>query len=132
MARPPSQHPTEAELAILHVLWEHGPCRLSQIRECLSPQRELAPSTIATTLGIMFRKKLVQRQKRKGVITWRALVDRAAASDDMLNNLIDRIFDGSAKNLMAHLIEQKHLNASDHHAIRQLLKDAQNNQPRQS
>ena len=52
MARPPSSQPTDAELEILKVLWEHGPAGLGQVHAAIQESRPVALTTIATTLKV--------------------------------------------------------------------------------
>ncbi len=60
MARPPNTQPTDAELEILKVLWEHGPAGLGQIHAAIQERRQVALTTIATTLKTMLGKSLVK------------------------------------------------------------------------
>ena len=61
MARPPSVHPTDAELEILKVLWDAGPSELGKIATALNRGRAVATTTVATTLKVMLQKGSVGR-----------------------------------------------------------------------
>lgn len=63
MAPNPSGQPTDAEMAILHVLWEQGPSTVREVHERLSATRELAPTTVLTQLQVMHKKGLVVRDE---------------------------------------------------------------------
>ena len=63
MARSPSDQPTQRELEILAVLWEHGPASLGTVCDALRRQRPLATTTVATMLKVMLDKKLVTRRR---------------------------------------------------------------------
>jgi BlaI family transcriptional regulator, penicillinase repressor len=74
MARPPSTHPTDAEMEVLKVLWEHGTAGLGQVHAAIQERRQVALTTIATTLKTMLAKGLVAR--REGSVeywTWRTV-----------------------------------------------------------
>jgi predicted transcriptional regulator len=105
MARPRSTHPTDAELEILHVLWKTGPAGLGTVHAELSGQREVAKTTVATMLTLMLQKKLVRRSKGSHGYLWSAAVTREETASGMVGSLIDRVFDGSAQRMVAHLVE---------------------------
>jgi BlaI family penicillinase repressor len=121
MARPGSKHPTEGELTILKVLWDQGPTRLSAICESLSVNRKTAPSTVATMLKIMKNKGLVKRVASDRGVVWQAELSQEKAGGGMLQSLMSRLFDGSASNLVMHLLERGDLSQTEQDEIRGLL-----------
>ncbi len=124
MARKTTVQPTDGELNILGVLWERGPSRLSQICEALSTQRQVAPTTVATMLKIMSRKGQVERIDGAEGIRWQAILSQSEAGNSLLRRLVDRVFEGSTRNLVLHLLEAGHLSAQDQQEIRTLLERA--------
>ncbi len=65
MARPKSLHPTELELQILKVLWDRSPLPVREIRQALADGgRDLAHTSVITTLGVMVRKRYLRRTKQ--------------------------------------------------------------------
>jgi predicted transcriptional regulator len=123
MARPASEHPTEGELEILKVLWEVGPSELGPIRAALQRRRPVATTTVATMLKLMLAKGLVQRDDGPRGYVWSAGVSHEAAANTLVGNLLDRLFEGSARRLVAHMIERGKLSAQDREALRRLLED---------
>ena len=121
MARRPSGQPTDAELAILQVLWGEGPSGLGGVHEALRASRPVALTTVATTLKVMLDKGLVRREDGPKGYLWSAATTRGAAASGMVGKLLDGVFDGSARGLVAHLIEQGKLDDRDKQAIRDLL-----------
>jgi BlaI family transcriptional regulator, penicillinase repressor len=125
MARPASEQPTDRELEILKVLWEHGPCGLKRVCDGLRRARPVATTTVATMLKLMQEKGLVQRGapgEGRGSV-YSARISRDAASTGLIRRLVDNIFDGSARRLMAHMLENENLSERDHAEIRRLLDD---------
>ena len=106
MARKRSKEPTDAELRLLNCLWKCEGMRLSELAAALreSEGAALANTTIATTLKVMSEKKLVRRTTRGSQVVWKALVSREKASSGSVERLLDRLFEGSASKLVAHLI----------------------------
>jgi BlaI family transcriptional regulator, penicillinase repressor len=122
MARPANEQPTEGELEILKVLWERGPCGLKHVCSGLRASRSVATTTVATMLRLMVEKGLVDRAEPgpQGSL-YSARVSRDAASAGLVRRLIDQVFDGSARRLVAHMIEGERLSEQDRDEIRRLL-----------
>ncbi len=121
MARSSSKYPTQGELAILKVLWEQGPLRLSILCEHLNGERKPAPSTVATLLKIMKGKGSVKRVSRKAGMVWKAEVTRKEVGSVMLQNLVDQFFEGSALKLVSQLLENGQLSHKDQEAIHEIM-----------
>jgi predicted transcriptional regulator len=122
MARPPSQQPTDGELELLAFLWEHGPTPLRQICSGLRHRRPVATTTVATMLGVMLGKGLVARTSGPRGYLWSAAVSRQAATNSLVGKLVDRMFDGSAQRLVAHLIESGEFSPAEQAEIESLLR----------
>jgi BlaI family transcriptional regulator, penicillinase repressor len=122
MARPPSKQPTDGELEILKVLWETGPAGLGQIHAVLEERRGVATTTVATMLKMMLAKELVQREDGPRGYLWTAGVSRKAAVSGLLGKLVQHVFDGSARRLVAHLIEEGELDDRERDEILEILK----------
>jgi predicted transcriptional regulator len=121
MARPASQHPTDGELEILRVLWEHKSATLGQVCQALRADRDVATTTVATMLGVMLDKGLVRRKKTARGNQWSAAVTHAAAAKGMVGKLVDGVFDGSASRLVTHLVEGGKLSLDELADLRTLL-----------
>lgn len=121
MARRASKQPTDGELEILHILWESGPTELKTIRDALQRERPVATTTIATMLGVMLDKGLVRRANGPRGYRWSAAMTRETAARSMLGKIVDRMFDGSASLLVAHLIDDGKLSESERKKIESLL-----------
>jgi BlaI family transcriptional regulator, penicillinase repressor len=125
MARPASEQPTDRELEILKVLWEHGPCGLKRVCDGLRRARPVATTTVATMLKLMQEKGLVVRGVRgdaRGAV-YSAKISREVASTGLIRRLVEIIFDGSARRLLAHMLENENLSERDYAEIRRLLDD---------
>jgi BlaI family transcriptional regulator, penicillinase repressor len=121
MARPTSKHPTELELEILKVLWRQGPASVKQIQEALAPQRELAYTTIATMLSIMAGKKYLRKKRGTAGPIYEATVDEQRAAGGMLQDLVDRVYDGSTLAVIHQLLDTADIDADELARIRKLI-----------
>lgn len=124
MARPPSIHPTDGELELLQVLWQAGPCSLGQICAALRLRRPIATTTVATILTVMLDKKLVRRRRTPQGYLWSAKTTHRSAATGMVRKLVDSVFDGSAKRLVAHLLESGQLNDQERKELRRMIDTA--------
>jgi predicted transcriptional regulator len=121
MARKANSQPTDAELEILKILWDKGASSLGDICSAIRTQRPAATTTIATTLGVMHRKGLVKRASGPRGYLWSAALDRGTAASRAIRKLIDRVFDGSAQELVSHLIGTGRLKPRDLDEIQRLM-----------
>jgi BlaI family transcriptional regulator, penicillinase repressor len=121
LPRTPSTQPTDGELELLQALWDSGPAELGDIHQRLSGERKVALTTVATMLTVMLAKGLVERSKGKRGWVWSASVSRESAAKPIVRKLVDRVFDGSAQRLVAHLLEHESLNAAERRELLSLL-----------
>lgn len=126
MPRTTSDQPTDGELEILTYLWDHGPAELGAIHAALSTHRKVALTTVATMLNVMLGKSLVARNKDGRHYTWTAKLGRQKAARGMVGKLIDRVFEGSAHSLVAHLLDNQKLSDSEREKILKLLEQSKN------
>lgn len=121
MARRSTPHPTDGELEILQVLWDHGPSSLGAICGAIRRQRQVATTTVATVLKVMLEKGLVERSGEVRGATWSAKISRENAASGLVRKLLDRVFDGSARRLVAHVLEDEKLTPEDRAELRRIL-----------
>lgn len=121
MARRGSKHPTDLELEILKVLWSQGPCSVKQLQEGLSASRKLAYTTIVTMLTIMTNKGFVRKRNADQGPVYEASIAKQKASGNMLQDLVDRLYDGSTLAVVQSLLDQSEINADELAQIRRLV-----------
>jgi len=118
----PDPHPTELELMILKILWEDSPLLVREIRDRLAENgRDLAHTTVITTLNTMCDKKQLRRKKSGKAFLFSPRVKQDSVSISMLGDIVDRVFDGSAKNLMLSLFDQSEIDLDEIKELRKLL-----------
>jgi BlaI family transcriptional regulator, penicillinase repressor len=121
MARPASQQPTDGELEILKVLWDSGPTELGHICAAIRQERPVATTTVATMLAVMMEKGLVTREQGTRGYLWSAKISQKATAKRVVRKLLDRVFDGSARQLVSHLLADNRLSEEDRKEILRLL-----------
>ena len=132
MARNRSDQPTDGELEILQFLWDVGPSELGVVHQGLNETRKVALTTVATMLTVMLAKDLVKRKQGARGWLWSARVSRDSAAKPIVRKLVDRVFDGSAQRLVAHLLETHKLSESERAELLKLLQQSQSETRRSS
>jgi predicted transcriptional regulator len=121
--KPLSRKPTDAELAILRILWTRGP---STVRDVATEMgREEAYTTVLKLLQIMTDKGLVRRNESARTHIYEAAHSEAQMQQHLVTDLLDRAFDGSAATLVMRALSAKKTSAKDLAEIRKLLKSKQ-------
>ena len=123
MARPASHHPTELELEILKVVWPDYPVTVRVVRDRLAEQtgRDLAYTSVMTTLGVMFNKGYLKRKLVNGSFLYEPKVAREKTLGKMLRDLVDRAFGGSPSAAVLNLLKTSDVDAEELRRIRELL-----------
>ena len=121
MPRPPASQLTEVELRILRVLWEQGSSTARQIHQRLTEDRDTNYSTTVKMLAVMREKGLVKRNEKATPHVYRAAMTQQRAQKKMLNDLINRVYDGSSGSLMLHALSSKKATAEEIDEIQKLI-----------
>lgn len=124
MARPSSDYPTELELEILKILWRDSPLLVRDVQNELahgSAERELAYSSVITIMNIMFRKGYLKRKKDGKSFLFSPKVTEQQVNRGMLGDLVNRVFDGSAKAVVLELLETTDISPDELKELRRLI-----------
>ena len=113
--------PTDAELAILRVLWDQGRATVRQVHEVLSRERPTAYTTALKLLQIMTEKGLVRRDETDRTHVYEARLSQGQTQRQLLRDLLDRAFGGSSSQLVMQALATKRASAEELTEIRKLL-----------
>jgi len=122
MAKHTLPRPTDAELAILNVLWRRGPSTVRQVFEELEAERGTGYTTALKILQNMFEKELVVRDDSARTHIYEAALSQEEAQHQLVNDLLDKAFDGSAQQLILHALSAKKASPQELAQIRQMLR----------
>jgi predicted transcriptional regulator len=111
--------PTDAELAILQVLWSRGPSTVREVAEAMN--REQVYTTVLKLLQIMADKGLVRRDVSRRTHVYRAVQTAEETQRQFVADLVDRVFGGSAAQLVVQALTTKRASAAELAEIRRLL-----------
>jgi len=114
--------PTPSETEILNVLWDLGPSTVRQVHDVLDAQRKTGYTTVLKLLQIMADKGLVSREDGDGrAHIYSPAIERSVAQRQMVRDLVDRIFGGSATQLVLQALEERPASSEDLKEIRRLI-----------
>jgi BlaI family penicillinase repressor len=122
MARPASKYPTELELQILKVLWQASPLLARDVQASLaSDGRDLAKTSIITTLNTMVTKKYLARTKQGNTYLFSPRITESEVGDRVMGDVVDRVFDGSTSAVLLKLFDVKDVDADELKELRRII-----------
>jgi len=121
MTRKSPGHPTDAELAILRILWDHGACTVRQVHDRLTPPQPIGYTTVLKTMQIMFEKGLVARDESRRAHLYWAQVTEEQTQQGLVRDLLERAFSGSAARMAMQALSTRKATREEIEQIRQLL-----------
>jgi BlaI family transcriptional regulator, penicillinase repressor len=113
--------PTEGELELLRVLWEKESATVRELHEEISRQRTTGYTSVLKLLQIMTEKGLVQRSDAGRAHIYQATASQQETQSQLLRDLRDRVFSGSAAQLAMHALSMEPASAEDLREIRKLI-----------
>jgi BlaI family transcriptional regulator, penicillinase repressor len=123
MAKREIPRPTDAELAILRVLWHGGPAMVRQVRDVLERSQPTGYTTVLKLLQIMTVKGLVSRDESQRTHVYRASRSEEQTQRQLVGDLARRAFGGSALELAMQAIATRKASVEDMAEIRKLIEN---------
>lgn len=113
---------TDSEVTVMKVLWERkGELTITEIRKTLEETTDWESSTIKTLIRRLVKKGAIEATK-KDVFYYKPLVTEEEYNEYTTQELIDRLYNGSAKDLVASLLDNKKLNKKDIDELQKMFK----------
>ena len=100
-------NPTPSELEILHILWARGPSTVREIHEVLSKEKDVGYTSALKFLQIMTTKGLVTRTEEQRAHVYSASDSAEKTKQQFATDVLQRVFRGSASQLMQHVLSGK-------------------------
>jgi len=118
---PKIPRPTEAELEILRVLWQRGSCTVREVQEVLCDQKPTGYTTVLKLMQIITEKGLLLSDESQRTHVYRPRTPAEKTQQQLVADLLDRAFEGSADQLVMHALSAKPVSAVELTKIRALL-----------
>ncbi len=113
---------TEAELAVLEPLWQQGPQTIRQLTALIYPAQSTSEyATVQKLLERLEAKRCVRRDRSAPAHQFAAIIEREALIDQQLQDIADRLCEGSLVPVLSQLIERVRLTKSDRQELEKLL-----------
>lgn len=112
---------SELQLELMRVLWARGEASTADVAEVLANSRGLAHTTIATLLSRLEKRGVVASRREGRQLVYRALIAQGEVQRSMVSGLLDQLFGGDARALLAHLVREEEIAPGDLDRVRELL-----------
>jgi len=123
MATTATRKPTTSELEILHVLWERGPSTVREVHEALQEKRPIGYTSVLKLMQIMTAKGTVRRNEEQRAHVYAAVQPQEKTKRDFALDMLQRVFDGSASELMMHALAGRRASKEEIEEMRRLLNE---------
>jgi BlaI family transcriptional regulator, penicillinase repressor len=122
--RPAKPTLTEQELLIMKVIWKLDTATVRQVYETMLEHRRIAYTTVMTMMNILEQKGYLKKEQGERAYVYQPTQPQKTVIRSMVREFLDRVFNGSAEPLLAHLVEDRHLTEKDLEEIRRTIKTA--------
>jgi BlaI family penicillinase repressor len=111
---------TEAEWAIIEVVWAHEPCAAGTVQEELAASKDWSYATVKITMDRMVKKGFLKVGKVRNLQLFSAAIDQVEARRSELHGMLRRAFDGALAPMMQFLVDHEGLSPEDAKVLRKL------------
>ena len=113
---------SETEWELMKVLWAKAPASAAEVIDALmAADPTWHPKTAKTLLNRLVKKKALGYEKEGRAYLYRPLVQETDCAVAESESFLDRVFGGSLKPMLAHLVERKKLSAAEIRELKRLL-----------
>lgn len=119
--RPKSDTLTGQELEIMKVIWRLGGVTVRDVYDDLRDRRTIAYTTVQTMMNILEAKGHLKKQPGDKAQVYAPTRPQQQVVRSMVREFVDRVFDGSARPLLVHLLKEKGLSDRERRELQRLL-----------
>jgi predicted transcriptional regulator len=121
--RPPNPTLTPQELAIMKVVWQLEKATVRDVYEALREKRSIAYTTVMTMMKILEEKGYLKKARVDRAHVYKPSRPRQQVVSAMVKDFVDRVFDGAATGLLAHLAKDRRLSSGEREQIRRAIEE---------
>src|SRR5262245_3085053 len=119
--RPKSETLTAQELEIMKVIWPKGQVTIREVYDALRERRAIAYTTVQTMTNVLETKGHLKKQVGERAHVYAPVRPQHTVVKSMVREFVDRVFDGSARPLLVHLLKEKGLTERERRELQKLL-----------
>ncbi|HYE86814.1 MAG TPA: BlaI/MecI/CopY family transcriptional regulator [Vicinamibacterales bacterium] len=119
--RPKSDTLTGQELEIMKAIWPRGQATIREVYDELRTRRTIAYTTVQTMMNILETKGHLRKQPGEKAHVYVPVRPRQTVVRSMVREFVDRVFDGSTRPLLVHLLKDKGLTERERRQLQRLL-----------
>ena len=119
--RPKSDTLTGQELEIMKVIWPLGQGTVREVYDVLRQRRAVAYTTVQTMMNILETKGHLRKEPGDRAQVYAPVRPQQAVVRSMVREFVNRVFDGSARPLLVHLLTEKRLTERERKELQRLL-----------
>jgi len=123
-----TQKPTASELEILQVLWTRGPSTVREVHEVLNEKRDIGYTSVLKLMQIMTEKGSVRRNETQRAHVYEVCQPEEKTKRGLAADVLQRVFDGSASELMMHALAGHRASKEEIAELRRLLAEYERKQ----
>jgi predicted transcriptional regulator len=125
MTRQKSGRLTDLELEVMHVVWELERGTVRQVYEVILERRQIAYTTVMTMMNILEEKGYLTRSKAGRAYIYAPVRPKNEVISSMVDDFVTRVFEGSARPLVAGLLQDKRLSKKDLEEIARMIEETE-------
>ena len=122
--RPKSRTLTGQELEIMKVVWELGAATVRDVYETLLSRRKIAYTTVMTMMNVLEGKGYLRKRADEKAYLYRPSRSKAQVVKAMVEEFVERVFNGSAEPLLVQLVKNRRLSPQDLEKIARAIKES--------
>jgi BlaI family transcriptional regulator, penicillinase repressor len=115
--------PTDQELEILKLIWQRGQATVREVYQDLLKQRKIAYTTVLTMMGVLERKGHLKKTAGDRAYVYSSAQPQSQVVEGMVKEFVKRVFNGSPKPLLLHLVGDRELSPSELDEIENLVRN---------
>jgi predicted transcriptional regulator len=123
--RPKSATLTPQELEIMKLVWKKGEVTVRDVYEALLERRKIAYTTVMTMMRVLERKGYLKTRREDRAYVYRQAHPERQVVRSMVREFVDRVFNGSARPLLVHLVEDRRLSKKELEELERLVREVE-------
>src|SRR5579872_1236861 len=104
---------SEAQLELMHIIWESGETTVGEVWRRLATRRRVARNTVLTLMERLVKKGWLRRRTAGHAFSYSAAVERQVTLGRIVGRLVDTAFGGSAEGLVIALLDERGVTAAE-------------------